>query len=46
VAPVGKPLKHDIPARLFRLVRIQELRLTNCVGFSWNTELGRKILNQ
>jgi hypothetical protein len=42
MAPVGKPLKHDIPARLFRLNRIRELRLTNCVGFSWNTELGRK----
>jgi hypothetical protein len=46
MAPVGKPLKHDIPAQLFRLNRIRDLRLTNCVGFSWNTELSRKpVLN-
>ena len=42
MAPVGKPLNHDIPARLFRLRHIRELKLTNCAGFSWNTELSRK----
>ncbi len=42
MAPVGKPLKHDIPAQLFRLNFIRELRPTNCVGFSLNTKLGSK----
>lgn len=42
VAPVGKPLNHDIPAQLFRLDHIRELKLTNCAGFSWNTELSHK----